>query len=130
MVALAALAAGCLPWFVPSLLHAVQADPAGVAAFAARADAPFSTVGSLLMLGGAWNVQTVPAAYGGPWSALWLAVVIAALAGYVLIAGGGRSRGGLPGGSRGMDSPREVAPSSPRASTAGRGWGWPPGPGW
>jgi hypothetical protein len=85
-VALAALAVGCLPWFVPSLLHAVQADPAGVAAFAARADTPFGTLGSLLMLGGAWNAQTVPAAYGGPWSALWLAVVIAALAGYVLVA--------------------------------------------
>jgi hypothetical protein len=38
------------------------------------------------MLGGAWNAQTVPKAYGGAWSALWLAVVILALAGYVLIA--------------------------------------------
>jgi hypothetical protein len=84
-VALAVLAAGSLPWFVPSLLHPVYADPAGVAAFAARADTPFGTVGSLLMLGGGWNAQTVPRAYGGAWSALWLAVVIAALAGYVLI---------------------------------------------
>jgi hypothetical protein len=84
-VALAVLAAGSLPWFIPSLLHPVYADPAGVAAFAARADTPFGTVGSLLMLGGGWNAQTVPRAYGGAWSALWLAVVIAALAGYVLI---------------------------------------------
>jgi hypothetical protein len=84
-VALAALAVGSLPWLIPSLMHAVYADPAGVAAFAARADTPFGTVGSVLMLGGGWNAQTVPAAYGGAWSALWLAVVIAALAGYVLI---------------------------------------------
>ena len=84
-VALAALAVGSLPWFIPSLLHPVYADPAGVAAFAARADTPFGTLGSLLMLGGGWNAQTVPAAYGGAWSALWLALVIAALAGYVLI---------------------------------------------
>jgi hypothetical protein len=82
-IALAALAAGCLPWLIPSLLHPVYADPAGVAAFAARADTPFGSVGSLLMLGGAWNAQTVPKGYGGAWSALWLAVVIVALAGYL-----------------------------------------------
>ena len=85
-VALTALAVGSLPWLIPSLLHAVYTDPAGVAAFAARADTPFGTVGSLLMLGGMWNAQTVPKAYGGPWSAIWLAVVIAAVAGYVTLA--------------------------------------------
>jgi hypothetical protein len=93
-VALTALAAGSLPWFIPSLLHTVYVDPASVAAFAARADTPFGSVGSLLMLGGAWNAQTVPKAYGGAWSALWLAVVIVALAGYVLI---GRPRHRWPG---------------------------------
>jgi len=85
-VVLAALAAGSLPWLIPSLLHPVYADPASVAAFAARADTPFGSIGSLLMLGGAWNAQTVPKAYGGPWSALWLAVVIVALAAYLLLA--------------------------------------------
>jgi hypothetical protein len=83
---LAALVAGSLPWLVPSLRHAVYVDPASVAAFAARADTPFGSVGSLLMLGGAWNAQTVPKAYGGAWSALWLAVVIVALSGYLAIA--------------------------------------------
>jgi len=63
----------------------MYADPGGVAAFASRADTPFGTVGSLVMLGGMWNADTVPKAYGGPWSAIWLAVVLAALAGYVLI---------------------------------------------
>jgi hypothetical protein len=85
-IALTALTAGGLPWLVPSLLHAVYVDPASVAAFASRADTPFGSVGSLLMLGGGWNAQTVPKAYGGAWSALWLTVVIVALAGYVTIA--------------------------------------------
>ena len=93
-VALASLAVGSLPWLVPSLLHPVYVDPASVAAFAARADTPFGSLGSLLMLGGAWNAQTVPRAYGGPWSVLWLAAVIVALAAYVLIA---RPRHGWPG---------------------------------
>ena len=94
-VALAALAAGSLPWLIPSLLHPVYVDPASVAAFAARADTPFGSIGSLLMLGGAWNAQTVPQAYGGPWSALWLAVVIVALAGYLLFAARQRRWPGL-----------------------------------
>jgi hypothetical protein len=94
-IALAVLAAGCLPWLVPSLQHTVYADPAGVAAFAARADTPFGSVGSLLMLGGIWNAQTVPKGYGGAWSALWLAVVIVALAGYLGIARAARRWPGL-----------------------------------
>ena len=61
-------------------------DPASVAAFASRADTPFGSIGSLLMLGGQWNAQTVPRAYGGGWSALWLAAVIVALTGYLLLA--------------------------------------------
>ena len=80
------LAAGSLPWLIPSLLHPVVADPAGVAAFAARADTPFGSIGSLVMLGGIWNAQTVPAAYGGPWSALWLVIALGAVAGYVRLA--------------------------------------------
>src|SRR5712691_11058355 len=80
-IALGALTAGSLPWLIPSLQHTVYADPAGVAAFAARADTPFGSIGSLLMLGGEWNAQTVPKAYGGLWSTLWLALVIVALAG-------------------------------------------------
>jgi hypothetical protein len=84
VIALAALAAGSLPWLIPSLQHTVYVDPGGVAAFAARADTPFGSAGSLVMLGGGWNAQTVPKGYGGAWSALWLAVVIVALAGYLL----------------------------------------------
>jgi hypothetical protein len=81
--ALAVLSACSLPWLIPSLLRPVYADPAGMAAFAARADTPFGALGSLLMLSGIWNAQAVPRGYGGSWSALWLALVIAAAGGYV-----------------------------------------------
>jgi hypothetical protein len=94
---LTALAAGSLPWLIPSLLHPVYVDPASVAVFASRADTPFGTLGSLLMLGGNWNAQTVPKAYGGPWSALWLAAVIVALAAYLAIASRHRRWPGLGG---------------------------------
>jgi hypothetical protein len=83
LAALGVLAVDSLPWLIPSLAQAVYADAAGVAAFAAGADTPFGTLGSLVMLGGMWNAQAVPAGYGGWWSVLWLAFVLAAAAGYV-----------------------------------------------
>jgi hypothetical protein len=83
-----------LPWVIPSLLEGVHTDPSGVNAFAARADTPFGQVGSLLMLGGIWNAQTVPAGYGGVASVVWLAVALVAVAGYVLVA---RPRRACPG---------------------------------
>jgi len=86
-VTLAVIGVASLPWLIPSLLRPVYADPAGVAAFAARADTPFGSAGSLLMLGGMWNARAVPAGYGGGWSVLWLAVVVTAAAGYVLLRG-------------------------------------------
>ena len=84
-IALAVIGAASLPWLIPSLLRPVYADPAGVAAFAARADTPFGSAGSVLMLGGMWNARAVPAGYGGGWSVLWLAAVLTALAGFVLL---------------------------------------------
>ena len=72
-----------LPWIVPALARAggVPADPAGVAAFAARADTPLGLAGSLLTLGGIWNPATVPA---GRDSALAVVALVAALAALVL----------------------------------------------
>jgi hypothetical protein len=93
--ALGALTVLSLPWLIPSLLRAVYADPAGAAAFAARADTPFGAFGSLMMLGGMWNAQTVPAGYGGWWSVLWLALVLAAAAGYLAFAARQRRWPGL-----------------------------------
>ena len=80
------IAVASLPWLIPSLVNPVHASPGRVAAFAARADTPFGSLGSLLMLGGIWNAQVVPAGYGGPVSACWLAVVVLAAAGYVAVA--------------------------------------------
>jgi hypothetical protein len=82
LVAAIVFVIGCLPWLVPSLLHTIDADPAGIAAFAARADTPFGSFGSLLMLGGMWNAQAVPAGYGGALSVIWLVVVLAAVGGF------------------------------------------------
>jgi hypothetical protein len=83
LAALGVLALGSLPWLIPSLARPVYAAPAGVAAFAARADTPFGSPGSLVMLGGMWNAQAVPAGYGGWWSVVWLALVLAAVAAYL-----------------------------------------------
>jgi hypothetical protein len=82
-----------LPWLVPSLLRvsSAPADAAGVAAFAARADTPFGAMGSLLLLGGVWNAETVPGGYGGLLAAvIWLLVVVVAVVAYTR---GGRIRG-------------------------------------
>ncbi len=89
------LAVASLPWVIPSLVVPVHADPAGAAAFAARADTPFGALGSLLMLGGIWNAQAVPSGYGGAVSVCWLIVVLAAVAGYVLVARRRRIAAGL-----------------------------------
>ncbi len=83
---LAGLALLSLPWLILALAVPVHTDPRGVDAFAARADTPFGRLGSLLLLSGIWNAQTVPRGYGGGASAFWLLVVVASLCGYVLWA--------------------------------------------
>ena len=49
------------PWWLPGVLHrtAVATGGGGVPEFAARADQPLGTLGSLLGLGGIWNAQVV-----------------------------------------------------------------------
>jgi hypothetical protein len=89
-IALGILLIASLPWVIPSFLVSVHADPNGANAFAARADTPFGALGSLVLLGGVWNSQAVPAGYGGGVgvSVAWLLVVGLALTGYVLCARG------------------------------------------
>jgi hypothetical protein len=84
-IVLVVLALLSLPWLIPALTRHVATSTAGVGVFAARADTPFGTPGSLLMLGGVWNAQTTPAGYGGLVSALWFLVALAALGGFVLL---------------------------------------------
>lgn len=73
-----------LPWLIPALTHPVRASPVGAELFAARADTPFGTLGSVLLLGGGWNAQTVPAGYGGAVTAFWLCLVLITLMGFLL----------------------------------------------
>lgn len=70
-----------LPWLVPALARpgGVPADPAGVAAFAARSDTPLGLPGSLLTLGGIWNPAAQPAGRDSPLALVALAGVLAAL---------------------------------------------------
>jgi hypothetical protein len=62
MTASAVAAGAAAPWLVPALLDppARPADPAGVAAFAARADTPLGVLGSVLTSGGIWNPAVWP----------------------------------------------------------------------
>jgi hypothetical protein len=90
-----------LPWLLPSLSRTVRASTAGVAPFAARADTPFGSVGSVLLLGGEWNAQTVPAGYGGAVTGFWLCLVVVALAGFLLL-GRGRWPGAGPAAAAGL----------------------------
>jgi hypothetical protein len=120
LTVLAILVGLSLPWLIPSLLHQVYAAPSGVAAFAARADTPFGAPGSLLMLGGIWNAQAVPAAYGGAWSVLWLALVLVAVAGYLACGGPpGRRRTAARPGRRPQRAGRRGWPGLGTAAVAG-----------
>lgn len=83
---LAVLGLASLPWLVPTLLVPVHTSARGVDTFAARADTPFGRIGSLLMLGGIWNAETVPRGYGAPASVAWLATVLVAIAAYGLLS--------------------------------------------
>ena len=76
--ALAVLGACSLPWLVPSLLRTVYADPAGVDGVRGACGYPLRLARQPADARGGWNAQTVPAGYGGGWSVLWLAFVIAA----------------------------------------------------
>lgn len=54
------------PWWLSGLLapSGAGSSAGGVAAFAARAELPMGTLGSLLGLGGVWNAQAVPTSRG------------------------------------------------------------------
>ncbi|WP_158588039.1 hypothetical protein, partial [Actinomadura logoneensis] len=77
-----AVVALSLPWLVTGWLRpsGVPGAPSAVDAFAARADTPFGTLGSLLLTGGVWNAEVVPRGYGtGVLVFCWALVVLASL---------------------------------------------------
>ncbi|MEU4316260.1 hypothetical protein [Nocardia sp. NPDC024068] len=69
----------CAPWLTATAVSGVAAepsDPAGVAAFAARAEPGLATVGSLAGLGGIWNADAVPGSRTGPLAVLATALLL------------------------------------------------------
>jgi hypothetical protein len=134
-----------LPWIVPALARpgGVPADPAGVAAFAARSDTPLGLAGSLLTLGGIWNPATVPYGRDSALATVALVAVLVALvlglrpvladsrglvaagAGGLLLAAAGAVPGldAVPAGGGGARARRWPAPGRAEATGAGRAGG-------
>lgn len=148
-----------LPWLVPALLSRAVTDPAGAQAFAARADGPLGTVGSLLSLGGIWNANAVVPGQGSWWSAIVrLALAAVAVWGFARLSGpragpyGGTGRrvsgpGAARAGPYGGTGRRVPAPDAARAAAGcgkarsggtargrrrrtGPGWRWRRRRGW
>lgn len=89
-------------WIVPSFARpgALAVDPAGVAAFAARADTPLGVLPSLLTLGGIWHEPSWPGSRG---SAVVVGVALATLVTVLVICvRRGLTRELLPLGVAGM----------------------------
>ncbi len=61
-----------MPWLTATFLTGggSEADPAGVRAFAGRAEPMLGTLGSLAGLGGIWNAEAVPESRTTPWALL------------------------------------------------------------
>jgi len=66
------------PWLVATVVSGggSGADPAGVAAFAARAEPWLGTLGSLAGLGGIWNADAVPGSRTTPWAFVGTAALL------------------------------------------------------
>ncbi|QCQ92601.1 hypothetical protein [Rhodococcus sp. SGAir0479] len=70
------------PWLTATVLSGGggTSDPAGVAAFAARAEPGLGTIGSLAGLGGVWNSTAVPGSRTTLWALVGTAVLLAVVA--------------------------------------------------
>lgn len=71
------------PWLVATAVSGGgvdSADPAGVLAFAARAEPGLGTIGSLAGLGGIWNSDAVPASRGSLFALFGTAILLAVVA--------------------------------------------------
>ncbi|MFD4295230.1 hypothetical protein ACFWPA_17775 [Rhodococcus sp. NPDC058505] len=75
--------AASAPWLTATVLSgagAQGADPAGVAAFAARAEPGLATLGSLAGLGGIWNAAAVPGSRATGWALVGTVMLLAVVA--------------------------------------------------
>lgn len=70
------------PWWIPGVLHpgTTGADPAGVAAFAARAEHWGGELLTVLGLGGIWNADVVPSSRTGVVAVVFTLLVLAVAA--------------------------------------------------
>src|SRR5262249_42662456 len=103
-----------------------EGAPRGIAALGPRADTPFGRVGSLLLLSGIWNPQTVPPGFRGAASAFWLLLVVASACAYVLWVRPRRLRLGLAIAALAGLAIAAVAATSPgRAAVRDLGTAWP-----
>lgn len=101
-LSLGALAVLNASWIVPSLARPgdLAVDPAGVAAFAARADTPLGVLPSLLTLGGIWHTPSWP---GSRSSAVVVVVALIVLVAVLVICvRRGLTRELLPLGAAGL----------------------------
>ncbi|MEV0028848.1 hypothetical protein [Nocardia sp. NPDC050793] len=94
---LALLVAASAPWLTATLLSGAGAepsDPAGIPAFAARAEPGLGTLGSLAGLGGIWNADAVPDSRTTPLALLatllLLAIVVSGISAVATAETGGR----------------------------------------
>jgi len=90
-------------WLVPALTRSggLASDPAGVGAFATRADTPLGVVGSALTLGGLWSPATWPGERSSAVLAILALVAVVAAVGFG-IAPLLRARGGGAVGLAGL----------------------------
>ncbi len=81
-VAVAGFAAVAAPWLITAAVAGpgTTSDPAGVGAFAARAEPYLATIGSLAGLGGIWNAQAVPPSRTGAGALLGTLALLALVA--------------------------------------------------
>ena len=96
LVALGTGAVVSAPWLVATALGsgAGAADPAGAAAFAARAERWVGTLGAVAGLGGIWNRQAVPVAREAGPAALAVVALLALFVVGARMAWGSRARPG------------------------------------
>ncbi|WP_434086131.1 hypothetical protein [Nocardia sputorum] len=85
--------AASAPWLAATVLSgsgAEPSDPAGIAAFAARAEPGLGTLGSLAGLGGIWNAEAVPDSRTTPLAVIGTVALLAIVAlGLRAVATGG-----------------------------------------
>lgn len=76
------LLAASAPWLTATVLSGGggTSDPAGVAAFAARAEPGLGTIGSLAGLGGVWNSTAVPGSRTSLWALAGTALLLTVVA--------------------------------------------------